>query len=130
MALEIEIPKEIDDYKEKYIAGLTFRGILATVFILAADVPLYFAWKDKMSMDTILQILTLVSAPAAFLGFMPFKNGLAPEKQFMNLLNFYTQKQSREFVDLPIFWYAREEIIADNSAKQRACKKLKRGKRK
>ena len=39
--IEIKIPKEIRDYKEKFLFGLTIRQFISAAAALAVRVPLY-----------------------------------------------------------------------------------------
>jgi hypothetical protein len=83
-----------------------------------------------MSDDALVGLLTLINTPALYLGFFPPKNGQSAGKQALNFMSSFLTPQKRPFVDLPVFWHVREEIIAGGLEVRRACKKMKRGKRK
>ena len=48
--IEIKIPKEITDYKEKFLFGLTVRQLVSVVVALAICIPLFIFGKDRMAL--------------------------------------------------------------------------------
>lgn len=124
--IEIKIPKEIRDYKEKFLFGLTIRQFFSVAAALAICVPLYIFGKDALGSDLMGWLIILIAAPIFAFGFFKF-NGM-PFEQFLLIL--YRQKwaepQRRKYVDLPVFWDCRNEIIENELAHQRARIKLDR----
>ena len=51
--IEIKIPKEITDYKEKFLFGLTVRQLVSAVVALAICVPLFIFGKDYLGEDMV-----------------------------------------------------------------------------
>ena len=49
--IEIKIPKEITEYKEKFLFGLTIRQCVCAAAALAICVPLYIFGKDWLGDD-------------------------------------------------------------------------------
>lgn len=109
--IEIKIPKEIRDYKEKFLFGLTIRQFFSAAAALAICVPLYIFGKDAFGADLMGWIIILIAAPIVAFGFFKF-NGMTFERF---LLILYRQKwaepQKRTYEELPVYWYCREEII-------------------
>lgn len=123
--IEIKVPKEITDYKEKFMFGLTVRQFFSVAAALVICVPLYIFGKDYLGEDLVSWLIIIVAAPIFGFGFFKY-NGMSFE-QFVLLL--YRQKwaepQRRKYIELPVFWYCREEIINDEIQHQLALNKRK-----
>lgn len=119
--IEIKIPKEITDYKEKFLFGLTVRQLVSAVVALAICVPLFIFGKDYLGEDLVGWIIVLVAIPVFAFGF--FRYDGMPFEKFLALI--YRQKwvepQKRKYEELPVFWNCREEIIEDEIAHQLAA---------
>ena len=130
--IEIQIPKEITEYKEKFLFGLTVRQLVSAVVALAICVPLFIFGKDYLGEDMVGWIIILVAIPVFAFGF--FKYDGMPFEKFLAIL--YRQKwvepQKRKYEELPVFWECREEIIESEIAHQLAAIKTnsKKSKRK
>ena len=132
--IEIKIPKEITDYKEKFLFGLAVRQLVSAVVALAICVPLFIFGKDYLGEDMVGWIIILVAIPVFAFGF--FRYDGMPFEKFLAIL--YRQKwvepQKRKYEELPVFWECREEIIESEIAHQLAAiktnsKKTKRKER-
>ena len=119
--IEIKIPKEITDYKEKFLFGLTVRQLVSVVVALAICVPLFIFGKDYLGEDMVGWIIILVAIPVFAFGF--FRYDGMPFEKFLAIL--YRQKwvepQKRKYEELPVFWECREEIIESEIAHQLAA---------
>lgn len=126
--IEIKIPKEIQDYKEKFMFGLTIRQFVSVAAALAICVPLYVFGKDALGADLMSWIIIIIAAPLFAFGFFKY-NGM-PFEQFLIILwrQKWAEPQKRKYIELPVYWYCREEIIADELAHQQ--EEIKRNKRK
>lgn len=111
--IEIKIPKEITEYKEKFMFGLTVRQLVSAVVALAICVPLFLFGKDFLGEDAVGWLVILVAVPIFAFGF--FRYDGMPFEQFLMMI--YRQKwvepQKRKYEELPVFWFCREEIIED-----------------
>lgn len=116
--IEIKIPKEINDYKEKFLFGLTIRQFIFLVAALAICVPLYIFGKDYLGDDVVSWLIIIIAIPILAFGFFRYE-GL-PFEKFVAMI--YRQKwqepQKRKYIDLPVFYYVRNEIIEDKIAHQ------------
>lgn len=125
--IEIKIPKEITEYKEKFLFGLTTRQFVSVIAALAVCVPLFIFGKDYLGEDVIGWAIILVAVPIFAFGF--FKYDGMPFEKFLGML--YRQKwvepQRRVYEELPVFWHCREEIIENEIAHQLA--EIKRNKK-
>ncbi len=128
--IEIKIPKEITEYKEKFLFGLTVRQLVSAVVALAICVPLFIFGKDFIGEDLVGWLIIIVAVPIFAFGF--FRYDGMPFEKFIGLL--YRQKfvepQKRKYEELPVFWVCREEIIEDRIDHQLAAIKDKSRKRK
>ncbi|MBP1546672.1 MAG: PrgI family protein [Oscillospiraceae bacterium] len=119
--MKIKIPKEITDYKEKFLFGLTVRQLVSAVVALAICVPLFIFGKDYLGEDMVGWIIILVAIPVFAFGF--FRYDGMPFEKFLAIL--YRQKwvepQKRKYEELPVFWECREEIIESEIAHQLAA---------
>lgn len=99
--IEVRIPKEIRDYKPKFLFNLTVRQVVCLVIALAICVPLY-VFGVKIINDKLLQwIIFFIAAPFMLMGFFEY-NGMTFE-QFIVVwfrANFHNQK--RPFQEEPI----------------------------
>lgn len=118
--IEIKIPKEITEYKERFLFGLTIRQCLSAAAALAICVPLYIFGKDYLGEDVVSWLIILVGVPIFAFGF--FRYDGMPFEQLLMLI--YRQKwvepQKRKYEELPVFWDFRNEIINDEIAHQLA----------
>lgn len=119
--IEIKVPKEITDYKEKFLFGLTVRQFVSAVAALAVCVPLFIFGKDLLGEDIVGWVIILLAAPIFAFGFFKY-DGMYFEN-FLALV--YRQKwlepQKRTYEELPVFWSCREEIIKDRLSHQSAA---------
>ena len=119
--IEIKIPKEITEYKERFLFGLTIRQCVSAAAALAICVPLYLFGKDYLGDDVVGWLVILIAVPIFAFGF--FKYDGMPFEQFIAML--YRQKwvepQKRKYEELPVFWDCRDEIIEDEVAHQLAA---------
>lgn len=124
--IEIKIPKEINEYKEKFLFGLTVRQFISVAVALVVCVPLFLFGKEIFGDDLMGWVIILVAAPIFGYGFFNF-NGM-PFEQFVMVL--YRQKwaepQKRKYEELPVYWFCREEIIINQLAHQKEMIKRQR----
>lgn len=112
------MPKEITEYKEKFLFGLTVRQCVSAAAALAICVPLFIFGKDYLGEDMVGWLVILIAVPIFAFGFFKYEG--MPFEQFLLLL--YRQKwaepQKRKYEELPVFWDCRNEIIEDELAHQ------------
>ena len=71
--IEIKIPKEITEYKEKFLFGLTIRQCVCAVAALAVCVPLYIFGKDFLGDDVVGWLVILIAVPIFAFGFFRYR---------------------------------------------------------
>jgi len=128
--IEIKVPKEITEYKTKFMFGLTVRQFISLIAALVICVPLYVFGKDFMPEDLVSWLIMLIGIPVLAFGFFKF-HGMTFE-QFLLLIfrQKFVEPQRRKYIELPVFWYCREEIIEEEIAHQTAALKRQKGRNK
>lgn len=69
--IEVKVPKEIKDYKEKFWAGLTVRQLVSCLIALIIIVPLYFFGNKIMNEELIGWVCMIIGV---FIGAFGFYN--------------------------------------------------------
>lgn len=86
--ITVRIPKEIREYKEKLIWGLTVRQLVCIVLGLGICIPIYIYGRKYISEDIISWIVILIILPFAGIGFIK-RNGMTFEKYMLTMFKFY-----------------------------------------
>ena len=112
MAIEIKIPKEIKEYKETFLFGLTVKKFISLALALVICVTLYIFGKNFMPEEMVSWAVMIVGVPILGIGFVTYHNLTFTQlaKRFFDM-TFHPQK--RKYTELPVFWHARQQIIAD-----------------
>ncbi len=77
--MEVKINKEIRNYTESVVMGLTLRQLLFSVAAIVLAAIIYFGLHSYVSVDVLTWIVAIVVIPIAFLGFFKY-NGMTAEK--------------------------------------------------
>lgn len=85
--IERPIPKEIKDFKEKLVFGLTARQLIATILTLIICVPTYIFGRPYLGDDLASWICIIVSFPTVAIGFYK-KNGMNFEQYLKAIFRF------------------------------------------
>ena len=121
--IEIRIPKEINDYKEKFLFGLTVRQFVSVAAALGAAIPLYIFSKDHIGADMAGWLVLLVVVPIFGFGFFKY-NGMTFERLVVVIFRqMFIEPQVRKYEDLSIFWDLSQEAIEIDIARQKAEKR-------
>lgn len=119
--IEVRIPKEITEYKEKLFFGLTVRKFVSLAIALLVCVPLFIFGREFISEDIISWIVILVAVPIMAFGWFNY-HGMNFETFIKCVIKFYREPQKRPYKELNIFWECREQIISEKIAIERAEK--------
>jgi hypothetical protein len=91
--IEVRIPKEIRDYKEKIFLNMTVRQLVSIIVACGVSVLLYF--KAGFIPDKILNwLIVIVVLPIIFTGFFTY-NEMYFEKFVKKIILFNITKQKR-----------------------------------
>jgi len=98
MAIEVRIPKEITEYKEKVLFGLSVRQLICLSLAVVVGVGSYLLLTKVLgiSMDIASYVIILEAIPLMAIGFIK-KNGLTFEKYFVLFLRHKTGQQIRKY---------------------------------
>ena len=110
--IEIRIPKEIKNYREKLFFGLTLRQCICAGIALLICVPLYIFGKDIMPQEIVSWLVILIAAPLMLAGFFRY-NDMFFEQFAVEFFNHYFYPQKRIYSYEPIFMELRDKYISD-----------------
>ena len=110
--IEIRIPKEIKNYREKLFFGLTLRQCICAGISLAICVPLYIWGHHFLPQEAISWIVVFIAAPLMFTGFFRY-NDMAFEQFGVEVIHFYASPQKRVYSYEPPFMELRNTYITD-----------------
>lgn len=109
MAHYVQIPKDLNDIKEKFIMGLTKRQGICFGIGLALGVPVFFAARNFVGMSTAIIAMGIVAAPAILCGLYR-KNGVFLEKQAKFMREYFTRPRKRYYRTTNIFYAVERQI--------------------
>lgn len=81
--MQIEINKEVSDYKETVFFGLTLRQCVCSVLAIVIAVVLYFTLKPHLGSELLSWVCMLGAAPFAAMGFFHY-HGMTAEQFALN----------------------------------------------
>ena len=83
--MQIEINKEVSDYKETVFFGLTLRQCVCSVLAIIVAVVLYFVLNPYLGSELLSWVCMLGAAPFAAMGFFHY-HGMTAEQFAMNFI--------------------------------------------
>ena len=130
--IEIRIPKEIKNYREKLFFGLTLRQCICTAIALLVCVPIYIFGNRFLPQEAVSWVVILIAVPLMFTGFFRY-NDMAFEQFALEIIRFYTSPQQRIYSYEPPFMelrngYMTEELTTETEKKKSRKKRLFRKK--
>ena len=125
--IEIRIPKEIKNYREKLFFGLTLRQCICAGIALLICVPLYIWGHNFLPQEAISWIVVFIAVPLMLTGFFRY-NDMAFEQFALEVIHFYFYPQKRVYSYEPPFMelrnaYLLEELTEEYAAKGKRFKK-------
>ena len=125
--IEIRIPKEIKNYREKLFFGLTLRQCICAGIALLICVPLYIWGHHFLPQEAISWIVVFIAVPLMLTGFFRY-NDMAFEQFALEVIHFYFYPQKRVYSYEPPFMefrngYLLEELTEEYAAKGKRFKK-------
>ena len=130
--IEVKIPKEVREYEEKWLVGMTKRQLLGCLLAIVIDIPLYITLKNYIGSELAGWTAILAAVPFALLGFYKHE-GLPFEKLLINIIKFHQISQRRIYRAENIYslikeGYSREENHNVKPKNKTKSKKEKRAK--
>ncbi len=121
--IEIKIPKEITEYKEKFLFGLTVRQCISIAAALGICIPLYIFGRGALGDDVTSWLVILIAVPVFGFGFIRY-NGMTFERLVAVVFRQkFAEPQKRKYEEMPVFYKWREEAISNEIAHQTAAAK-------
>ena len=119
--IEIRIPKEIKNYREKLFFGLTLRQCICAGIALLICVPLYIWGHHFLPQEAISWIVVFIAVPLMLTGFFRF-NDMTFEQFAFEVILFYASPQKRIYSYEPPFMELRNAYLSDELAEEMAAK--------
>lgn len=113
--IEIRIPKEIKNYREKLFFGLTLRQSICAGVALLICVPLYIFGNKFIPQEALSWLVILIAAPLMLAGFFRY-NDMTFEQFAIEFIYHNFTPQKRVYSYEPIFMVLRNEYISDEFA--------------
>lgn len=110
--IEIRIPKEIKNYREKLFFGLTLRQCICAGAALLICVPLYIFGSKFFSQEFISWLVVIIAAPLMLAGFFRY-NDMTFEKFAVEWFYQMFAPQKRVYSFEPVFMDLRREYLAE-----------------
>ncbi|MDD4565856.1 MAG: PrgI family protein [Eubacteriales bacterium] len=128
--IEVRIPKEVREYQEKWLLGMTKRQLTCCLLALVVNVPLYFFLQQHLGDELAGWAIVITSAPFILVGFYKY-NGMNVEKLALCILDFMTTEQNRKYMTNNVYAWIKSEYEkegeknANNKGMAMAYKKRK-----
>ena len=123
--IEIRIPKEIKNYREKLFFGLTLRQCICTALALLICVPLYIFGNRFLPQEAVSWAVMVIAVPLMLMGFFCY-NDMVFEQFAVEIVRFMFSPQIRIYEYEPPFMGFRNEYIAEETAAELAELKTRR----
>ncbi len=138
MHLEIEINKEIMDYKAQVVSGLTLRQFVSLVCGIAIAAGLYFTIGNKVPDVVMIWLYAIFLLPCAIMGFASY-NGLVGLSMVAMFLNYHAMPKKLTFTSHNLYYdvmqldgklFGEEEAVIDKKGRRKKTGKHKKGRKK
>ena len=121
--IEIRVPKEIKNYREKFFFGLTVRQCVCAAAALLICVPLYIFGGKFLPEELLSWLVMIIAAPLMLVGFFRY-NDMTFEKFAVEWFYHTFAPQKRIYSFEPVFMalrktYFAEELAAEISRKEK-----------
>ncbi|MBR3026138.1 MAG: PrgI family protein [Oscillospiraceae bacterium] len=102
MAHYVQVPKDLNEIKEKFILGFTKRQVICFGIGLVLGAPVYFLTRNTLGMSGAIFAMGAVAAPAILCGLYK-KNGVFLEKKIRFMYEYFTRPRKRYYRSTNIF---------------------------
>lgn len=113
--IEIRIPKEIKNYREKLFFGLTLRQCICAGVALLICVPLYIFGNRFLPQEMVSWLVILIAAPLMLAGFFRYNDMMFEQFAVEFFFHNFTP-QKRVYSYEPIYMDLRKEYLAEELA--------------
>ena len=110
--IEIRIPKEIKNYREKLFFGLTLRQCICAGAALLICVPLYIFGNRFLPREAVSWAVVIIAAPLMLVGFFRY-NDMNFEQFAVEYIGHHFKPQKRIYEYEPIFMELRRQYLLE-----------------
>ncbi|MDU2702517.1 MAG: PrgI family protein [Veillonella sp.] len=126
MAVEVRVPKEITEYREKIIFGLSIRQLLCTLVAIIIAIPSYIFLSKYLGSEITGYVVMILVIPVLAIGFIRPK-GLNFEKIAVKAIDHTTSNNKKKYLTITQVELL-EEIKNDIEEKQKFFRKRDKNK--
>lgn len=96
MAHYVQIPKDLNDIKQKFMFGLTKRQVVSFGIGGVLGIPLFFLTRSTLGVSGAIFAMGAVAAPALICGLYK-KNGIFFEQTIKNMFRYFKRPRKRTY---------------------------------
>ena len=122
--IEVRIPKEIREYKGKWLMGMTMRQLLCCLIGLIVNIPIYIGLAKHVGDELAGWVVLFTAAPFILVGFYKY-NGMPSEELARCFINFVMQDQKRCYMTDNVYSWIKNEYEKENAHELDRKKKRK-----
>ncbi len=124
MAHYVQIPKDLNDIKQKFMFGLTKRQVVSFGIGGAMGIPLFFLTRGALGVSGAIFAMGAVAAPALICGLYK-KNGIFFEQVVKNMFRYFKLPRKRTFRTVNLFESIERQL--EYNRLKRLLHKIERG---
>ncbi len=124
MAHYVQIPKDLNDIKQKFMFGLTKRQVVSFGIGGAMGIPLFFLTRGALGVSGAIFAMGAVAAPALICGLYK-KNGIFFEQVVKNMFRYFKLPRKRNFRTVNLFESIERQL--EYNRLKRLLHKIERG---
>lgn len=125
MAHYVQIPKDLNDIKQKFLFGLTKRQVVSFGIGAVIGIPVFFLTRNILGVSGGIMFMGGCSAPALICGLYK-KNGIFFEQVVRNMFRYFKRPRKRIF--RPVNLYESIERQIEYNKLKRLLNRIERGK--
>ena len=126
MAHYVQIPKDLNDIKQKFMFNLTKRQVVSFSIGFATGVPLFFLTRNIIGLSGGIILMGCCAAPALICGLYQ-RNGMYFEQVIKNMFRFFRKPKKRVYRTTNLFECIERQLEYDKL--RRLLRKIDGGKR-
>ena len=123
--LFVKVPKEIKEYEEKLVAGLSLRQMLWGILAIVCSLASYFALTFIVGSELASWVTMLVGMPLFACGFINYQ-GMPMNKFIKIVIRYYRKKQVLTYDN----GFPTKEVNYDNTLSKKKRKKARKERKK
>lgn len=124
MAHYVQIPKDLNDIKQKFMFGLTKRQVVSFGIGGAMGIPLFFLTRGALGVSGAIFAMGAVAAPTLICGLYK-KNGIFFEQVVKNMFRYFKLPRKRNFRTFNLFESIERQL--EYNRLKRLLHKIERG---